>query len=116
GELLEQPYLCSFLTSPAVNAKVVLERDRSRRPAIREAMRERIERVLTIAAVQGHEALVLGAWGCGVFGNDATEIAHLFRTALWGPFRGVFAIVIFAITDWSEEQRFIGPFLKALAR
>jgi uncharacterized protein (TIGR02452 family) len=113
GELLEEPYLCSFLTSPAVNAKVVLERDRSRRAEVREAMRERIGRVLTIAAVHGHEGLVLGAWGCGVFGNNTSEIAELFRAALRGPFRGVFSIVVFAIVDWSDERRFIGPFLKA---
>jgi uncharacterized protein (TIGR02452 family) len=112
GALLAKPYLCAFITAPAVNAKVVLERDWSRRPQIREAMRERIRKVLAIAALHGHDALVLGAWGCGVFGNDSQEIAELFREALAQPFRGVFARVVFAILDWSEEQRFIGPFLK----
>jgi uncharacterized protein (TIGR02452 family) len=110
GTLLEQPYLCAFLTSPAVNAKVVLDRDPSRRPAIRAAMRERIDRVLTIAAHHGHDALVLGAWGCGVFGNDGREIAELFREALHERYRGVFGPVVFAIMDWSAEEFFIGPF------
>jgi uncharacterized protein (TIGR02452 family) len=110
GVLLLKPYLCSFITSPAVNAKVALERDRSARPRIREAMRLRIDNVLTVAAMHGHEALILGAWGCGVFGNDSREIAELFHQALTGDFRGVFRRVVFAILDWSEEQRFIGPF------
>jgi uncharacterized protein (TIGR02452 family) len=110
GELLHRPYLCAFLTSPAVNANVVLERDRRRRGEIREAMARRTAKVLTVAAHHGHEALVLGAWGCGVFGNDSEEIADLFQQALHGRFSGVFSRVIFAILDWSEEQRFIGPF------
>jgi uncharacterized protein (TIGR02452 family) len=110
GTLLEQPFLCSFITSPAVNAKVVLERNPSARSAIREAMRERVRKVLAIAAAHGHKALVLGAWGCGVFGNDCQEIAELFHEALMQPFRGAFARIEFAILDWSEEARFIGPF------
>ncbi|MBW3600344.1 MAG: TIGR02452 family protein [Planctomycetes bacterium] len=110
GELLASPSLCSFLTSPAVNAKVVLERNPSRRSEIRKAMKRRIAKVLSVAAAHEHEALVLGAWGCGVFGNDTREIAELFRAALMGEFHGAFAQVIFAITDWSAEQRFIGPF------
>jgi uncharacterized protein (TIGR02452 family) len=110
GRLLPRPYLCSFITSPAVNAKVVLDRNRSARPRIREAMRQRIGRVLSVAAMHGHEALVLGAWGCGVFGNDGREIAELFHQALSGDFRGVFGRVVFAILDSSAGQRFIGPF------
>jgi uncharacterized protein (TIGR02452 family) len=110
GTLLDRPFLCSFITSPAVNAKVVLERDRSRRAEIRNAMDRRIHKVLAIAAAHGHEALVLGAWGCGVFGNDCQEVAELFQQALVGKFRGVFAKVIFAVLDGSEQRRFIGPF------
>jgi uncharacterized protein (TIGR02452 family) len=110
GTLLEQPYLWAFITSPAVNAKVVLERDRSAGPRIREAMAGRIAKVLSIAAIHQHDALVLGAWGCGVFGNDCAEVADLFHEALFGRFRGIFARVIFAVVDWSVERRFIGPF------
>jgi len=110
GKLLDQPYLCAFITAPAPNAKVVLERDRGRRPEIRATMERRIRKVLSIAAAHGHEALVLGAWGCGVFGNDTEEVAELFHRALAYHFQGVFAKVIFAVLDWSEERRFIGPF------
>ncbi|MBY0527923.1 MAG: TIGR02452 family protein [Gemmataceae bacterium] len=115
GTLLDEPFLCSFITSPAVNAKVVLERDQCRRAEIRDAMDDRIRKVLAIAANHGHEALVLGAWGCGVFGNDCQEIAELFQRALAYHFQGVFARVIFAVLDWSEERRFIGPFEALLA-
>ncbi len=110
GELLDEPYLCTFVTCPAVNAKVALERDPTCRPAIRTVMARRIERVLAIAAAQHAMHLILGAWGCGAFGNDPHEIATLFHAALGGPYQGVFAEVVFAILDWSSTRTFIGPF------
>ncbi|HEU4323659.1 MAG TPA: TIGR02452 family protein [Roseiflexaceae bacterium] len=110
GALLETPYRCAFITCPAVNAGVALERDRHIGPAIRAAMEARIDKVLRIAAAQGHDTLVLGAWGCGVFRNDPQQIADLFHAALAGPFGGVFATVVFAVLDWSRDLHIIRPF------
>jgi uncharacterized protein (TIGR02452 family) len=73
-------------------------------------MAGRVAKLLSVAAIHQHDALVLGAWGCGVFGNDCAEVADLFHKALFGRFRGIFARVIFAVVDWSVERRFIGPF------
>ena len=50
---------------------------------------------LQVAASQGVEALVLGAWGCGVFRNDPKDIAGMFRDALCSvhlPLGVVFAV------------------------
>jgi uncharacterized protein (TIGR02452 family) len=111
GRLLDEPYLCSFLTSPAVNVGALRHRDR-RGDEIRRVMQERVERVLGVAALHGHEVVVLGAWGCGVFKNDPEQIAELFRTALAGRFRGAFTHVVFAVLDSSDERRFVRPFEK----
>lgn len=115
GHLLPEPYLCSFISSPAVNAKAVLRHTPSRRSEIRDAMWERILKVLAVAAEQEHEALVLGAWGCGAFGNDSQTIANLFKRAIADHFTDAFERVVFAIIDWSAEERFIGPFKDAFA-
>jgi uncharacterized protein (TIGR02452 family) len=104
GNLLEEPVCCAFITAPAVNAGVVLQRDPTRRKEIRSTMAERVDRVLAIAALKGHDALILGAWGCGVFRNDPQEIAELFRDALTGPYRGVFSWIVFAIINRSPDQ------------
>jgi uncharacterized protein (TIGR02452 family) len=109
GRLLDEPYFCSFLTSPAVNAGALRHRDR-RGDEIRRVMQERVERVLAVAALHGHEVLVLGAWGCGVFRNDPGQVAELFRDALAGRFRGAFTRVVFAVLDPSDEGRSVGPF------
>ncbi|QGJ71400.1 No similarity [Planctomycetales bacterium 10988] len=110
GALLDDYFLASFITCPAVNAQVARRRNPQKEEKIKPIMRARIERVLTTAAIQGHEALVLGAWGCGVFGNNTHDIATLFHEALTGPFSGYFSQVTFAVLDWSDEKRFIGPF------
>ena len=80
-----------------------------------ELLRRRIGRVLAIAEAYAYEALVLGAWGCGAFGNDPTRTALDFRDALCGPFLGAFHEVVFAVADWSPERRFLGPFRDAFA-
>jgi uncharacterized protein (TIGR02452 family) len=109
GDLLDEPYLCSFLTSPAVNAGALRHRDR-RPDEVRRAMHERVERVLGVAALHGHAVLVLGAWGCGVFRNDPEQIAELFHIALAGRFRGAFTHVVFAVLDSTGDKRALGPF------
>jgi uncharacterized protein (TIGR02452 family) len=116
GRLLDVPRLCAFITSPAVNAKVVLEQDASRGDEITAAMSERVSRVLAIAAEHEHRALVLGAWGCGVFRNDIDEIAGLFHASLNENFRGAFERVVFAILDSSRDERFIAPFRSRFER
>ncbi|OWK38556.1 TIGR02452 family protein [Fimbriiglobus ruber] len=107
GELLPEPYACAFVTAPAVNAGAVDFRQRSRIPG---EMERRVAKVLAIMAGHGHDAVVLGAWGCGVFKNDPEVVADLFRDALAARFYGVFARVVFAVVDWSDDQHFIGPF------
>ncbi|MCU0574468.1 MAG: TIGR02452 family protein, partial [Syntrophobacteraceae bacterium] len=107
GSLLEEPYTVSIITSPAVNAIALPS---ARHEEIPEAMWERILKVLSAGAVQGHDSIVLGAWGCGAFGNDGWEIARLFQRALRENFDRAYAQIVFAVTDWSAEKRFIGPF------
>src|SRR5437764_10893947 len=79
GDLLSRPYLCSFITCPAVNAGAVRAKDRG---SIRPEMERRVGKVLALAAGHGHDGVVLGAWGCGVFRNDPGMIAELFHAAL----------------------------------
>jgi len=113
GRLLDAPYPCSMITSPAVHAKGVRRYMPDRVGEISSVMWTRILKVLAVAQKHGHRSLILGAWGCGAFGNDGTEIAGLFRRALGEDFRGAFEHVRFSITDWSDERRFIRPFKEA---
>ena len=78
-------------------------------------LEQRIYRVLAIARAFGYTSLVLGAWGCGAFRNDPHRTAADFRAAITGEFYGAFSDIVFAITDWSPERRFLGPFRDVFA-
>jgi uncharacterized protein (TIGR02452 family) len=106
-ELLPAPYLASFITSAAPMAKKVQPYDYPKLPGI---LMERILKILSVAKSKGHDSLILGAWGCGAFGNDGHLVSDLFHHALTVEFAGAFKEVTFAIVDTSPEQRFIGPF------
>ena len=73
---------------------------------------DRIGRVLAIADAYGYTSLVLGAWGCGAFGNDPEACAMDFYRELTQTFAGRFGRVVFAITDWSEERKNLGTFAR----
>lgn len=112
GELLAAPYSVGMLTSPAVNAGAIQKNEPQKVPLIRPTMASRIAKVLAVAGHHGYEHLVLGAWGCGVFRNNASEIAELFAAALrnQGQFAKNFQSATFAVLDHSEDEHIIGPF------
>jgi uncharacterized protein (TIGR02452 family) len=114
GELLETPWTMTIVTCPAVNATALEQFGPVERLAdVPAVMRRRTARMLSVAAHHGVRRFVLGAWGCGVFGLDPAMMAGIFRDAVEGPLRAVFDEVAFAITDWSPDQRTIGPFQRA---
>jgi len=131
GTALEQPWTLSFITCAAPDNSHIPElmkqlaatgHESDRSPLARQIakrssnlLQARIHRVLAVAKAFGYESLVLGAWGCGAFGNDPERTAADFRQALETDFRGAFAEVAFAITDWSPERKFLGPFRDAFA-
>ena len=100
-QLLEAPYLVSFVTAPAVNAGVVRRRGTENVARIEDVMRGRIEKVLSLAVIHHHETLILGAWGCGVFKNNPRDVAQWCRDHLTGNglFSRGFKKVVFAVLD-----------------
>jgi uncharacterized protein (TIGR02452 family) len=110
--LLPSPYHASFITSAAPLAKHASPAEINQLPTV---LRERIAKILSVAQAHGHDSLILGAWGCGAFGNDGHQVAELFHRALTVDFAGAFKEVTFAIVDTSPEQRFISPFAQRFA-
>lgn len=108
--LLESSWPCSFITSPAVNVGALRKNSPYDAPKIEPTMRKRIARILRIGAAHGHDAIVLGAFGCGVFGNSPDDVAAWFDEALRYEFAGVFTRVHFAVLD-----RHDGPTYRAFA-
>ncbi len=97
GVLLASPYRVSFLTAAAPNLTAITATQPAAAATVPTVLRTRVARVLEIAAAHRHRRLVLGAWGCGVFGNDPAVVADAFAGALdrarW------FEQIVFAVYD-----------------
>ena len=113
-QLLREPYNVSVVTSPAVNAGAVRENKPGLVSKIAPTMKQRIQSVLALGRHHGHKSVVLGAWGCGVFGNDPTDIARWFSDPLHTDARFVNAFdhIVFAVLDRTDSTPTYGAFCK----
>jgi uncharacterized protein (TIGR02452 family) len=116
GILLEAPILASVISAAAPNARAIAEREPSAVGQVGLALQRRADLVLAVAVAHGIDRLVLGAWGCGVFGNDPRAVARIFADLLGpsGPYERAFGQVVFAVLDRSASLETFRAFEKAL--
>jgi uncharacterized protein (TIGR02452 family) len=95
--LLDALYEMAMIVAAAPNLRAVASNQPGRAGSVPAVVRHRAERVLGVAATHGHRRLVLGAWGCGVFGNDPAVVAGAFAAGLANV--NVFDHVVFAVLD-----------------
>lgn len=112
GTLLEEPYFVDFITSCAPNAGEVWKKESESVGKIREVLYKRGAKLLALAVKKGCDALILGAWGCGVFRNDPSMVAQMFADFLLpnGKFSGRFKSILFSVLDSSKERRIFTEF------
>ena len=101
GALLGAPYRVDFITSPAPNRGALTRNDPKALGQLEAVFTQRIQYMLRLAASQQADALVLGAWGCGVFGNQPEQVADLFANELLGDgeFAKTFRHISFSIPE-----------------
>lgn len=108
-ELLKKPVMAAVLTCAA---PIAHERGDMSNSDYEALLYERIRRILAVAAHYRYNYLVLGAWGCGAFGNDAKLVAALFKRA-FREFRcgdrtasDLFHSVVFAVRSNVNEPTY----------
>jgi len=105
NRLLEEPVACSVLTLPAVNMGQVKAK-RENVSQAKHVMKDRMRLCLSIFAQRENEIIILGAWGCGVFGNDPADVAKWWNELLSEEGYGIFfEKVLFAVLDKSGGDR-----------
>ena len=67
----------------------------------KKILRERIRFILNIAKENNVKVLILGAFGCGAFGQDSKTVATIFKEELQNI---SFNKVIFAIPDFGDKN------------
>lgn len=80
GRLTSNYVTVSVITAPAVNCKIADPIQNGRE--IRQIMQRRIRKIFDIAIQNKKPHLILGAWGCGVFGHKTTDVANDFALVL----------------------------------
>lgn len=99
-ELLEEPYTLSVISAPAPNVSLMSEINES---LIFQTLHTRATQILQIAAEHNHKNIILGAWGCGAFGNSAKMVASIFDLLL-KTVTPHFEHVCFAVYDKRPDE------------
>lgn len=104
----EDPFPVAVMT---VSAPIASRMELEELPDLENILRNRIYGMIRTAIEEGYTRLVLGAWGCGNFGNDPELVAKLFhqvmteRNAADGVCYGdFFEEIVMAVFDNSEEK------------
>ena len=107
GRFLPEPVETSVLTCAAPK---LVKGEKLDMKNYRSLVYNRIGYMLTVLAHQGFKNLVLGAWGCGAYGNDAATISDLFKLAIVNfkyqgySYNEVFDSITFAVLDKTDSQ------------
>ena len=116
GKLLDESVVVSVMTCAAPMITSGLEG--MSQTDYEGMLYNRIMGMLKVASNYGYKYLVLGAWGCGAFGNDAQIVAKLFYKALKEiryndlPQESLFRQIYFAVLDRSADKYNYNSFFK----
>ena len=76
----EENVRVDVLTCASPNFKAANEYQNIKREENHEVLKNRIKFIKNICESHKVKTLILGAYGCGVFGQDTYEVALLFKT------------------------------------
>ncbi len=118
NDLLTEPWQVNFITSPAVNVRRLKNNEPENIAKVDNYMSRRVEYILAVAVAKKTDALVLGAFGCGVFQNDPVNIANIFADFLLpaGIYSQAFSSVDFAILSKNKESENLKAFKKVFSK
>ena len=117
-EFRKEPFRCGVISVAAlnfrkntryVNDELKYESKRCRGGFDLEGhlvMSDKIRTIFRIALANGHDSLVLGAFGCGAYRLSPEAVAWLFRSVLKSEsaFIGSFRVVVFAILEYGAKE------------
>lgn len=95
---------CSVITCAAPNKSAAQKYQNVSDEENTKVLKSRIKFVLDIAKDNNVNTLILGAYGCGVFGQNASEVASIFKEYLNTTYKSCFRKVIFAIPKGRDNN------------
>ena len=111
--LIGTPTMCNVLTCPAVNMGAIRDRSQKNLENAKKVMKDRMRKILYLFAYYDCKDIVLGAYGCGVFGNDPYDVAKFWYELLFDEdMKGYFNSITFSILDRPGRDSNIAVFKK----
>ncbi len=104
--LLSQPRMIAFISVAGMN-RPALTQNGMIVDSLVEPVKHKIRTIFRIGLQHGHDALVLGALGCGAFRNPPRHIARLFHEVMnEAEFANKYKHIVFAILeDHNSHQK-----------
>ena len=112
--LLDTPYYMSFVAVAAINHPE-LDADGNICEEDANLTKNKMRTMLRIGLLNGHDSIVLGAFGCGAFHNPPKHIARLFHEVIdEKEFKDKYKLIAFAILEDHNSPRGgnLQPFIK----
>ena len=100
-----RPVACDVLTCAAPNYTTASKYGRITKTDNTQILKSRCRYLLNVMEENGVDTPILGAYGCGVFGQDAAEVATIFKMLLRSG-RYHFKTVIFAVIEGPNAAEF----------
>lgn len=103
-DYLVKPISTKVITSAAVNVNKLNFLDTK----YEDVMYRRMEFILKLFAHIGCKNIILGAYGCGVFGNKAEFVAEVWKKLLYGENKYIeyFDNVVFSVYDSEKSNNY----------
>lgn len=96
--IMKNPFKCAVIAIGALRLPILKEGRLNNSDVF--TTKEKIRTILRVAIKHNHTKLVLGAFGCGAYGNPPEQIAILFKEVLAEKeFIGCFEEICFAIIE-----------------
>lgn len=114
-ELLEKPFAATVITAAAPDQTWLAQRVAcGEEPEVDEnevaqLFCKRTRNIIAAAYKEGVDALILGAWGCGAFGNDPWLVAQAFKRAI-AEVGYCMPEIVFAIWSAGESNENLAAF------
>ena len=103
--LLDTPYYMSFVAVAAINHPE-LDADGNICQEDANLTKNKMRTMLRIGLLNGHDSIVLGAFGCGAFHNPPKHIARLFHEVIdEKEFKDKYKLIAFAILEDHNSPR-----------
>ena len=99
----EEDVFCDVLTCAAPNKAAAQKYCNVTDRLNYSTLKERIRFVIAVAALNKPDTLILGAYGCGVFGQNPFEVAKIFKE-IFDEYSRMFDRIVFAIPNKNSKN------------